>query len=163
MVAEGPETGLSLAQTLPNTSVKVTLGKSNLINIDGQSLNPTVIVCLDNDNKLAKKDPMLIAAVAKLVEQGKDVRIMIPHGLGDIKQDYNDVLRHKGETAIRQDFDKAVSCERFFDQSFGKTTSHPSLQNKRENYLSSLQTSKCSDKDDVKVVQPRQVDVEIER
>ena len=109
LVAEGIETGLSLSHAIKNVSVKVTLSKANFKNIDSKTLSEKVIFCLDNDGQNVKSDKLIAESAKRLVDSNKHVFFMVPTTLSQSKQDYNDVLKHVGDGAIKRDFDGAIS------------------------------------------------------
>lgn len=109
LIAEGIETGLSLANAIKNVNVKVTLSKSNFKNIDAKTLSEKVIFCLDNDGQDIKSDKLIAESAKRLVDSNKYVSFMIPTTLAQSKQDYNDILKQVGDTAIKRDFDRSIS------------------------------------------------------
>lgn len=114
LVAEGTETGLSLAQAISNATVKITLSKSNFVNIEAKSLSEKVVFCLDNDGKDIKSDKVITSAVKRLVESNKQVSIMVPTAVNNVKQDYNDVLKNVGIDPIQNDLKNAISSEKIY-------------------------------------------------
>ncbi|MEO8402830.1 MAG: toprim domain-containing protein, partial [Gammaproteobacteria bacterium] len=114
LIAEGAETGLSLSKAMPNVTVKITLSKSNFLNLDTKTVGKNVVFCLDNDGKNIQKDKVISTAATRLNDHKKDVFIMIPTSLKTVKQDYNDILKQSGEESIRRDFNKAIYYEDFF-------------------------------------------------
>jgi conjugative relaxase-like TrwC/TraI family protein len=113
LIAEGTETGLSLAKAMPNFNVKVTLGKSNLLHLDTHYLSKNVTLCVDNDGQNIKEDKLILEAAKRLIESGKEVRLAIPTAL-HTKQDYNDIIREKGTNTIVKDIKNAVSYAEFY-------------------------------------------------
>lgn len=108
LLAEGTETGLSLAKALPDVHVHVMLGKANFLNIDTKQVTDKVILCLDNDGKDMRSDPIVSAVAKRLADHGKQVGMMMPETLQATKQDYNDVLRLAGTDAIQADYGRAI-------------------------------------------------------
>jgi conjugative relaxase-like TrwC/TraI family protein len=102
-IAEGPETGLSIYQSIPGAHVKVTLGKGNFRNIDPKSLGNDVVLCTDNDND-EKKEVDIHLAAERLIAHGKNVWIAKPN---DVK-DYNDVLQKHGANAVKTNIENAI-------------------------------------------------------
>ena len=114
LIAEGVATGLSVAKSLPQVNVKITLGKQMFAKLDPQMLSQKVIFCLDNDGKDLKKDSLISKAAERLAAHKKEVSFMVPSGLDMKKQDYNDILKHKGNEAIQDDFRQAISYQDFY-------------------------------------------------
>ncbi len=116
LIAEGMETGLSLKQALPHTTVKVTLSKSNFLNIDSKSVGEKVVFCLDQDGKDIKSDKTVFESAKRLSDVNKQVSLMIPSAASGVKQDYNDVLKQAGEVAIRRDFESATPYKSMYKE-----------------------------------------------
>ena len=114
LIAEGTETGLSLAKAVPGKSIQVTLGKSNFLNIETKSDVKNVIFCLDNDGKKLIEDKVIESAVMKQVADGKTVKVMLPTALLQDKQDYNDVIKLKGVAAIQKDYREAFLANEIY-------------------------------------------------
>lgn len=114
LIAEGAETGLSVAQAISNATVKITLSKSNFVNIDVKLLSEKTVFCLDNDGKDLKSDKVIASAVKRLVEANKQVSIMMPTTLNSAKQDYNDILKMAGVDPIKNDLKNAISYENIY-------------------------------------------------
>lgn len=114
LIAEGTETGLSLAQAISGATVKITLSKSNFLNIETKSLSKQVVFCTDNDGKDLKSDKVIASAVKRLVESNKQVSIMVPTALNSAKQDYNDILKIVGVDPIKNDLKNAISSENIY-------------------------------------------------
>lgn len=115
LIAEGAETGLSVAQAVSNATIKITLSKSNFVNIDVKSLTEKVVFCVDNDGKDLKSDKVIASAVKRLEENNKQVSIMMPTALSHTKQDYNDVLKNLGVDPIQNDLKNAISAEKIYE------------------------------------------------
>lgn len=114
LIAEGIETGLSLAKALPKANVKITLSQSNFLNIDTRSLPEKVFFCLDNDGKNFKENKIIFEASKRLDDKGKDVNFMLPTALGNKRQDYNDIIKHQGIEPIKQDYKQSISYNDFY-------------------------------------------------
>lgn len=140
LIVEGTETGLSLAQAALNANVKITLSKSNFVNIEAKSLSEKVILCLDNDGKDLKSDKIITSAIKRLVENNKQVSIMVPKALQDDKQDYNDILKKIGLKPIKTDLKNAISYEHFYGSAI-KEISNFSLSSSKVNIINSRQIS----------------------
>jgi len=108
LIAEGTETGLSLANAIKQANIKITLGKANFKHLDSKSLSEKVIFCLDNDGKDIKADKLITESAKRLLENNKQVSFMLPTILKNNKQDYNDVLKQLGSDPIKNDFDRAI-------------------------------------------------------
>jgi hypothetical protein len=146
LIAEGTETGLSLANAIQKVNVKITLGKSNFKNIDTKTLSEKVIFCLDNDGKNSQADKMIIESAKRLINSHKQVAFMLPTSLSTPKQDYNDILKQIGQEVIRQDFEKAVSCGEWYDKNQNSLISttgltHSKMINQAITHDKSLQTT----------------------
>jgi conjugative relaxase-like TrwC/TraI family protein len=113
LIAEGTETGLSLAKALPKFNVKVTLGKANLLHLDPQGISENIILCLDNDGKNSKEDKLISDAGRRLNESGKAVKIAMPTAFSK-KHDYNDIIKEKGVDSIKNDIKNAISYAEFY-------------------------------------------------
>lgn len=114
VLTEGVVTGLSVAKSLPNVTIKSVLGKQLFSSIAPESLPKKVIFCLDYDGKELRADKSIQEAANRLKARGKDVHFMMPHLKNSNKYDYNDVLKIKGEEAIQFDFKKAISYQDFY-------------------------------------------------
>lgn len=112
-VAEGAETGLSIAQAMPNQDVKVTLSISNFAHIDPNKTANTIVLCLDNDGDNAKSTLAIIKAGERLIEQGKEVWLTKPD---KAKTDFNDVLKKDGRFAILAKLNSIQSFTEFRDK-----------------------------------------------
>jgi len=103
-LAEGPETGLSIAQANENLSVLVTLGISNFANTSLPASVKDILICADNDGVDAPSSKSLIKAIDSLVERGLNVYVAKPE---DCK-DFNDVLLKHGENEVKRLVDNKV-------------------------------------------------------
>jgi hypothetical protein len=117
LIAEGTETGLSLAQALSNKNIKITLGISNFKNIDIKSLSSKVIFCLDNDGKEIKQNHLIIDSINRILEAKNNVLIMIPESLEGGKKDFNDVLKVEGTEGIKREYHKAFAAHELLPNS----------------------------------------------
>ena len=99
-IAEGVETGLSIKDAGVG-EVVVTLGKSNFINIDPQSIGEKAVFCLDNDGAIYQ-DITIHKAAERLTNLGKEVFIVMPEGKATGKVDFNDIARAEGVEAVRE-------------------------------------------------------------
>ena len=114
LVAEGTETGLSVASVIHKANVRITLSKSNFKNIDSKSLTEKTIFCIDNDGQNIKEDKLLSESAKRLVGKNKQVAFMLPTHLKDQKQDYNDVLKQGGNDAIKRDYENTISFKELY-------------------------------------------------
>lgn len=105
MLAEGPETGLSIAQAYPQATVMVTLSASNFSNAQLAPHQKEVIICMDNDIDNAASYQAVLKAAQIHAEHGHHVYLAKP----DTVKDFNDVLKAQGEDAIRDTIDSAVA------------------------------------------------------
>lgn len=105
LIAEGPETGLSLRQAMPNHDVKVTLGVYNYRNIQPTMVNQKVILCLDNDGQHSSTQKAVQQAIEHLQKSGKEVYTNQPDA---IKTDYNDMLKSEGIKAIQSKIESSA-------------------------------------------------------
>ena len=87
MICEGPEDGLSLRQELPNASVWVALGTSNMAAIDYPDVVTSVVICSQND---PAGERATVQAAAALLERGYLVSVRHPDRRF---KDWNDQLR----------------------------------------------------------------------
>lgn len=138
LVAEGIETALSLKQALPDVSVKVTLSKSNFMNINTRSLSQKVVLCLDQDGHDIKSDKLILNATKRLLDANKDVNLMIPKAVGQQKTDYNDVIKMQGINPIKDDFSRSVSAQAFYGALVERTNVPTVEVNKIENLAKQL-------------------------
>lgn len=127
LIAEGVVTGLSLAKSLSETNVIVTLGKQMFASIEPKNISQKAIFCLDNDGKDLKIDSLIKNAASRLINYQKEVSFMVPNGLDIKKQDYNDILKHKGMEAVKVDFQRAISYENFYKSKDQTTPIQPEI------------------------------------
>jgi hypothetical protein len=129
LIAEGTETGLSLLKAIPDASVRVTLGKTNLCQVDLHSLPKEVVLCLDNDGQKPEADSAIRKTIRHLHDPSRSLKIMIPTAAAGNKRDYNDVLMQSGTAPIRRDFNEAISHENIMPGvSRDKHLSTPSIE-----------------------------------
>lgn len=141
LIAEGVATGLSLAKSLPDANVNITLGKQMFAKLDPRTLQQKIIFCLDNDGKDLKKDDLVLKAADRLVAHKKDVSFMVPNGLEMKKQDYNDILKHRGSEAIQNDYRYAISYNDFYKN----TGNAPNISPERMTQFSKKISNKMDD------------------
>lgn len=98
LIAEGPETGLSVAQAYPEATVMVTLSASNFKNVHLKDKQKEVIMCLDNDGDNARSHKDALAAAELLTKSNHKVYLVKPDV---IDHDFNDVLKLQGVDAVR--------------------------------------------------------------
>jgi conjugative transfer relaxase protein TraI len=115
-IAEGTETGLSLAKSFPEAEVKIILGKSNFLHISPHASSKNMIFCLDNDGKNIRDDKIIYEAAKRLINAGKNVHLIMPTALGNQKQDYNDLIKKGGIEAVRHDVNKALPYHVFYGE-----------------------------------------------
>lgn len=132
-IAEGPETGLSIYQSISRAHVKVTLGKGNFRNINPESLGKDVVLCTDNDND-EKKEVDIHLAAERLLAYGKNVWIAKPI---DVK-DYNDVLQKHGAKAVKTNIENAIAYADYQ----AKTTTSATLKSEVLDKQSAVEPSK---------------------
>jgi hypothetical protein len=111
-IAEGPETGLSILNAMPEAHVKVTLSKSNFKHMDTKTDKP-IVLCLDNDGDNPSTDKLVSFAAEKLLREGKHVWIAKPDVIG---QDYNDLLKEQGMEAVKRNIEQASCYTDYRDQ-----------------------------------------------
>lgn len=112
-IAEGTETALSIAQIKPNARVLVSLGISNLSNINPGPSKHTIL-CADNDGfSSGEPSPSRViveSAAHKLIRSGNTVSVITPLLIpGETKTDFNDVLKAYGAKKLREYLPVAAS------------------------------------------------------
>jgi len=95
-ITEGVETGLSIRDAVKNERVLVTLGKQNFSTLNMDMLTNKVVLCLDNDGKPIKDDPVIVKTIERLIQHGKSVEIALPERV----KDFNDVKRLNGTLGV---------------------------------------------------------------
>lgn len=106
-IAEGPETGASIAMANPNATVLVSFGLSNIQNLAKIIKNhypKEVIIAGDNDSQTGSKTFELTQkACDALKEKGVQAMVIIPKQIkGFEKTDWNDVLKVQGISELRR-------------------------------------------------------------
>ena len=97
-ISEGPETALSVAQSVKNLGVYTTLGVSNFANVTIPPRTKDILICADNDGNYASSNVSLTNAINSLSERGLNVFVAKPE---DCK-DFNDVLLKHGENEVKR-------------------------------------------------------------
>jgi len=98
VLAEGIETGLSIAIACPERRVLCAVSLSNIGRVILPDTINEIIVAADNDGGNETAGNALAAACRKLSEQGRRVRVAMPEHIGT---DWNDVLREDQTTIAR--------------------------------------------------------------
>ncbi len=138
-IAEGVETGLSVANASPHSNVITTLGKSNFSNIDPETLTKNVVFCLDNDGKNILQDKGVMTSIQRLSQLGKNVSIVLPDMLPKHKKtDFNDLMRQGGVKAIQDILNKEVSVQKMQDMSLKLLHEIKNTSDKKNNKLPNL-------------------------
>jgi len=88
-VAEGLETGLSIAQVVDAQHIIASLGKHNLKYLNKHNLGNKIVLCIDNDGNATFADKSIARAVLSLLDQDKTVYVSMP---SEENTDFNDVL-----------------------------------------------------------------------
>jgi conjugative relaxase-like TrwC/TraI family protein len=100
-LAEGVETGASIAQLKPNDHVLVSFGQDNMKNLTDiiNNISPrSVYIASDNDG-LKSPSKSLIQTIYSLQSKGIKADVLMPDMLpNNTKTDWNDVLKTKGKT-----------------------------------------------------------------
>ncbi|WP_236870517.1 toprim domain-containing protein [Candidatus Bandiella numerosa] len=102
-IAEGVETGLSIAAADKEARVIVGLGISNMLNIGSYlkscDKNKDVTIVADNDGKESQTAKLVDKSARKLAQEGfENVMVMKPKVKG---YDFNDVLKIRGEKGVK--------------------------------------------------------------
>lgn len=97
-IAEGPETALSIAEARPDLRVYAVLGSGNLARAPLAPDTRNLLICADNDGEHSASQKKIRAAAERYASQGIDVQQVMPD---EIKQDFNDVLKNQGLTAVK--------------------------------------------------------------
>lgn len=106
-LAEGPETGATIAMANPKATVLVSFGLSNLKNLGKliKSFYPSEVIIAGDNDFSSKNSTAKITEAAKeiLMKEGIDVTIITPQSLaGREKTDWNDVHCSKGLQQVKQ-------------------------------------------------------------
>ncbi len=102
-IAEGIETGLSIASSVKDSRVICALGISNMLSIEkylkDEDKNKSIVVVADNDGNDSITIQIIDKAVVQLSEAVyKNVQLIKPKTIG---YDFNDVLKVRGEKGIK--------------------------------------------------------------
>jgi hypothetical protein len=97
LVAEGPETGLSLREAIVDMNIKVSLSISNFSSIASNIKEKNVVLCLDNDGTNTATDKLIEHSSKILKDEDKSVWLNKPK---EINKDYNDILKEQGRKAV---------------------------------------------------------------
>lgn len=105
-IAEGPETAASIAIADPKASVLVSFSVSNMHNLAElvKRFKPSeVIIAADNDGQAAHTKNTTEKAAEVLNKAQLNTRVIYPDALnGRDKTDWNDVLKHQGIAAVKE-------------------------------------------------------------
>lgn len=104
LIAEGPETALSLAQANPEATVLATLSSSNFKNIELKTGKESIVLCADNDGKNPMTNNAIKQAIQHFTEQGRPVYLAKPLELG---ADFNDIHQQQGIEKVKAIIDQA--------------------------------------------------------
>ena len=105
-IVEGPETGLSILETKPDATIKVSLSQSNMAKVAHELSSETegqkIVLCLDNDED-KKKNAVLICKnnfkdKLKTINEKHQISIIAPEKSG---HDFNDVLVKEGLGSLK--------------------------------------------------------------
>ncbi|WP_196214756.1 conjugative transfer relaxase/helicase TraI [Piscirickettsia salmonis] len=118
---KGVETALSSLNINKEAHVMALLSKSNLVNVDLKKLANKVVLCLDNDGVKTLTDRTIKKAIHRLVDAGKEVRIVMPE---KDKTDFNDVLRKEGYSELSKQFNTTLSPQKFNEISIERLANH---------------------------------------
>jgi conjugative transfer relaxase protein TraI len=111
-IAEGTETGMSIAQAMPEQDVQVTLGISNFNHIDPKKTADVIVLCLDNDGDNSKTAKTILQAGERLVNEGKQVWVVKPD---EAKTDFNDLLKKEGLLGVSEKLNDIRPFKEFRD------------------------------------------------
>ena len=140
-IAEGPETGATLAMIDPDATVLVSMGINNLPNLSPviSSFSPSeVIIAADNDGAHSKTREFTDAAFAKIqseLEPFVTCHLVYPSSISDMgKVDWNDVLVKQGveevKAQLRSALDKTAKIDNLYYHS-----ARPLAYTSAEHYL----------------------------
>jgi conjugative transfer relaxase protein TraI len=106
-LAEGPETGASIAMANPKATVLVSFGLYNLKNLKAliKSFHPTEVIIAGDNDSLAKNNTLkaTIESQELLRKNGVEAKIIMPKIIQGMKKtDWNDVHCLKGLDAVKQ-------------------------------------------------------------
>ncbi len=108
-IAEGIETALSVAKAMPNHTVVASLSAQQLKNVPLSPETQKVIICADNDGSNANSQKAVIKAIERHLSQGRQVYLTMP--LGNQKQDFNDLMKQGGISAVHDALEKVVEIK----------------------------------------------------
>ena len=167
-IAEGPETGASIAMANPNATVLVSFGLSNIQNLAKIIKNhypKEVIIAGDNDSQTGSKTFELTQkACDALKEKGVQAMVIIPKQIkGFEKTDWNDVLKVQGISELRrqlhlEDISGSKSTQMLIDD-FIANEKHIELPNNnlndkfKDNILEVKKDQELMSKDIEKIIQ----------
>ncbi|STX83833.1 TraI [Legionella donaldsonii] len=105
-LAEGPETGATIAMANPKATVLVSFGLSNLKNLSAliKSFYPSEVIIAGDNDLASKNNTAKITEEAKeaLMREGLDIKIIMPQNLpGREKTDWNDVHCSQGLNQVK--------------------------------------------------------------
>jgi Ti-type conjugative transfer relaxase TraA len=104
-IAEGVETALSLREAGIEGTIKASLGLANIKRIEAQDPKTHIVICGDHDAPDSPAAKNLEKSVMALQERDLYVTVLKPNLLGE---DFNDVLKAKGPTGVREVLKQAV-------------------------------------------------------
>lgn len=107
-LAEGVETGLSIAQVERDAKILAVLSKSNFTKVNINQLTDKVVLCLDNDGNKTFSDQLILKAIIKLTDAGKKVSFIIPDKAGS---DFNDTLKNQGPLGLKKEVSRVFNGE----------------------------------------------------
>lgn len=109
-IAEGLETGASIALADKNATVLCSFGVSNIKNLGAviRKFNPKeVVIAGDNDGDFAKSQQSIDKTIDLFKQENINVRAIFPDSLqGKTKTDWNDIHRHLGIAEIQKQLTK---------------------------------------------------------
>jgi putative DNA primase/helicase len=111
-LAEGPETGLSVSYAT-GIETWVGLGQIASISLENVPASRTIIVCKDDDPRMAPGRKALRNAIKRWRKEGRTVLEVLPHerSRGD-KSDFNDALIHDGREAVSRRITSVLETKR---------------------------------------------------
>lgn len=113
-LAEGVETGASIAQLKPNDHIIVSFGQDNMKNLTDaiSKISPrNVYIAADNDG-LKSPSKSLAQTINSLQSKGVKVDILMPEMLPNTtKTDWNDILKTKGNSGFYLDLEGRLNAQ----------------------------------------------------
>lgn len=104
-VAEGIETGLSIASSKPDLTVFAALGSFTNFAASSLKANGTpIIMCVDNDGDNKQSIDKVKKSISELSKKGFNVFVAYPKQVG---ADFNDILKKEGRTMVSKYLDNA--------------------------------------------------------